>query len=1252
MPPTVSFAPNRLVTIFLIASTFSIAGCGEAKSPASDTAAHADGASDAATGDANIVATDTLAPDTTSGPTCPGGVGCPCDTPTDCNSPLCLPTPDGKQCSAYCGDGACPEGWACAGSKGGADPTYFCTPKGGLFCRPCNADVECQAAGQTLARCVSYGDLGGYCGVNCNDASDCPPGATCLMVMSTQGGGQSRQCVHPTASGGGFGLCPCSKAAVQDTLSTTCYVDVGEGAQSQRCKGSRACGDAGLSGCVVFKGAAASCTQSQCTDPISGAPVADGKPCDDGRVCTENDTCKGGLCSPGTQTCACEPGFLDCPAPQPGDAANACVGPLYCAKVAAGGAKPFACVPNASQTKVCDDSIDTDCTKNACEPLLGTCAPTPVERTTEICDLPAKSGSVVPSCRREQLPATSPDAAATSCNDGLSCTSTETCHDGICAADPQSQAVTCKCLSDGDCPDDGDLCNGVPFCKKAGPIWQCAVNPATKVNCDTSTDSGCLVTSCIPATGSCLKAAATEGTACDDGVACTVGDVCDKAGSCVPGTWTCCKSDADCASQEDGNLCNGTKFCNKQTGACDDNPSTVVVCPTVDDDACHAASCDPTTGQCAQKPINAGKPCNDGNVCSDGDVCEGGACKPGKDVCICKVDADCAGKDDGDLCNGSLYCNPVAGPDGTGLCKLNPASIVTCPSVDDTACLRNRCVAKTGLCAKTPLKAGTACDADGTACTNGDACDAKGACLVGLTVCECLSDADCAAKEDGNVCNGTLFCDKSGPTPACKLNPATLKSCPTVDDTACSHNACQPKTGACKITPAPTNTPCDDGAPCSVGDHCDGKGACLAGVNTCGCKTDGDCVKFDDGNLCNGAFSCKGGNCLFAAGPKTCAASSNPCQTIACEPTTGDCKTKDLAASTSCSDGDPCTTTDACDGKGACTGSSVNCDDGNACTNDSCVKGSGCNHVGANGPCSDGDVCTGNDVCVESSCKAGAAIDCNDGNTCTNDSCDAKVGCVLAPFTGTVDCFDGPGQAVGICKLGKRTCNAGSGGSCVGQVLPESSDLCDGKDNDCDGVTDPPLPEICDDLDNDCDGLTDQNCFDSDDDGYCKQGVVVVGTPSKCKKGGGDCNDTKYTISPGQPEICDDIDDNCDGQTDEGCDDDGDGFCDYKIAKIGTPKVCPNGGGDCDDSKSSSSPASVEICDDLDNNCNGQNDEGCDDDNDGYCDVKMVIVGKPKTCLDGGGDCNDLVASTSPGKVELPSDGVDNDCDGLTDEAP
>jgi len=196
--------------------------------------------------------------------------------------------------------------------------------------------------------------------------------------------------------------------------------------------------------------------------------------------------------------------------------------------------------------------------------------------------------------------------------------------------------------------------------------------------------------------------------------------------------------------------------------------------------------------------------------------------------------------------------------------------------------------------------------------------------------------------------------------------------------------------------------------------------------------------------------------------------------------------------------------------------------------------------------------------------------------------------------------------------------------------------------------------ERCDGVDNDCNGQTDEGCDDDNDD-WCDAAMDTDGTPTVCPLGGGDCDDDVELVRPGATEVCDGLDNDCNGQTDEGCDDDGDDWCDAAMTTVGTPAVCPHGGGDCADAAGDGAvnPGATEQCDDVDNNCASGTDEGCDDDNDDWCDAALTTVGTPTVCPHGGGDCQDSgpdAALRYPGNVEI-CDNIDNDCDNLVDSA-
>ncbi|MBR9704322.1 hypothetical protein GOV12_02840 [Candidatus Pacearchaeota archaeon] len=251
-------------------------------------------------------------------------------------------------------------------------------------------------------------------------------------------------------------------------------------------------------------------------------------------------------------------------------------------------------------------------------------------------------------------------------------------------------------------------------------------------------------------------------------------------------------------------------------------------------------------------------------------------------------------------------------------------------------------------------------------------------------------------------------------------------------------------------------------------------------------------------------------------------------------------------------------------------------------------------------------------------------------------------------------------------------------------INPGATEICDGLDNDCDFDTDNVInPELCieqdgvcsgsvktcggflgwfdcdsgnygplyqafettcDGEDNDCDGVVDEGCacIDEDLDGYDS---IIPMCPT-----GNDCDDnpiTGFLINPGATEICDGIDNDCDFNIDNNLALE---LCDLTLGVCeGSQKTCEGflGWKDCE--------VFVEYgpeyefietsCDNLDNDCDGETDEGCceDLDGDGYDALSPVCFS--------GNDCNDNPITgplINPGATEI-CDGIDNNCDFETD---
>ncbi|MEL6341668.1 MAG: putative metal-binding motif-containing protein [Myxococcota bacterium] len=258
---------------------------------------------------------------------------------------------------------------------------------------------------------------------------------------------------------------------------------------------------------------------------------------------------------------------------------------------------------------------------------------------------------------------------------------------------------------------------------------------------------------------------------------------------------------------------------------------------------------------------------------------------------------------------------------------------------------------------------------------------------------------------------------------------------------------------------------------------------------------------------------------------------------------------------------------------------------------------------------------------------------------------------------------------------------------------------CDGSvgyaDNDedgvaaCEGDCDDTRPdvsvladEICDEIDNDCDTTIDEDDAidaptwygDADGDGFGGDRFITraCNQPDGYVSIDGDCNDLSADALPGGSEVCDGIDNDCDGLSDNDAPDavlfyqdaDEDGFGDATISV--TACTAPTGfiglAGDCSDEDAAINPAADEICGDaIDNNCDGATDDDAaidaatwyrDDDNDGYgyAPAPLVACEQPDGYVAIDGDCNDRQVNANPG-IEEVCDGIDNDCDVAIDEA-
>jgi hypothetical protein len=211
---------------------------------------------------------------------------------------------------------------------------------------------------------------------------------------------------------------------------------------------------------------------------------------------------------------------------------------------------------------------------------------------------------------------------------------------------------------------------------------------------------------------------------------------------------------------------------------------------------------------------------------------------------------------------------------------------------------------------------------------------------------------------------------------------------------------------------------------------------------------------------------------------------------------------------------------------------------------------------------------------------------------------------------------------------------------------PEGPPDCDDEDT----AIGPGRPETCDGADNDCDTVIDEPdavdavlwYADADGDGYGREDSTTRACtqPNGYAPQAGDCDDTDPDVNPGGAETCDGQDEDCDGVIDENPvdagrvyrDADGDGYGDDAVSMItcNAPSGFVVGGGDCDDGDPAIHPDALELCNLLDDDCDGDADEGDDLDGDGVA-----------VC-----DCDETDPYVHPGAEEACGHSLDDDCDG------
>ncbi|MCX6706708.1 MAG: MopE-related protein [Candidatus Woesearchaeota archaeon] len=210
--------------------------------------------------------------------------------------------------------------------------------------------------------------------------------------------------------------------------------------------------------------------------------------------------------------------------------------------------------------------------------------------------------------------------------------------------------------------------------------------------------------------------------------------------------------------------------------------------------------------------------------------------------------------------------------------------------------------------------------------------------------------------------------------------------------------------------------------------------------------------------------------------------------------------------------------------------------------------------------------------------------------------------------------------------------------------------------NDNDAAINPSVAEVCaNDLDDNCNGQTDEGVLttyyqDSDGDGYGNNLVTQSGcsAPLGYVTDNTDCDDGHISVNPGVSEICDALDDNCDGAVDEGfnigdsCQSDSNTCGDSNTGNY----VCSQDGlgTECNALTPSERPAWNQICTSDANSC-GDTDAGLTDCN-GICQAVMPVA--TDTDQDGVADCIDNCKDhANPDQADCNANGVGDACDSI-----
>ena len=669
------------------------------------------------------------------------------------------------------------------------------------------------------------------------------------------------------------------------------------------------------------------------------------------------------------------------------------------------------------------------------------------------------------------------------------------CLNGVDDAPIDCALAICELGQLGYYERDADICAGVAGCQQQSAVlcdlYTCSdggeAGDDCATMCDGEGDGKCIPTAhcdasvCFSdlANGQvCDEASDCSADHCQNDFCCPFGDCCQQASDC-PGFGTfspTCDSPATCQGTRGEAACNANNVCGTINGVPDDSACET----TTEADDCGWFDSVFCTGATSQIPPVCATTCDAHNDCDPG-----AWCNPANDQCV------------QDLSDGAAC--------GT----------------DDARCQSGHC--QNGFCCASGDCCGTANDCPGSyssppVCTSPSACDGEAdvaACQA--NICVTIPDVD-----DDSACGPTTLASNCGPYDSVFCSGSSTQTAPTclsscTSDGECDTNAYCDAGSSC-VPDEPNGDACQDNAECQSG-HCQ-NGFCCANGDCC--AADNDCNAYDTPPVCSTPGACQGSRV-----DGVCSAASQ-------------CTTQSVADDSGCAgiEANSCGTYPSvfCSSMQTqmtplCPSS---CMDDNGCdVSAHCSPGMTCEpDQGPGGFCTTSAQCTGGLSCVD--------------NVCCNSACNGPCqACDLPGSVGT--CSNVPNGQDPDNECGGVSCvgyyHGYSGDSCLRKAdVPANTASCGGggacrtQATECTAQTQPgPVVSTChgncqNPTANTCTGTIPGACTNVNPGNQSCGVGACVNTVPQCQNG------APFTCNPLNPsaETCNDIDDNCDGTTDNG----------------------------------------------------------------------------------------------------------------------